>query len=151
MLDDQPKKWVGGICIRDSKILLIYRINKEKDLHKEYFVFPGGTVEDDQTIEETLIKEFEDISISVTLGDLFYSKEGDEEEESEYYYMCTHVLGDPSSFKAKNKEDLDETKEKTQFYTPMWVAMSELEEMIVYPESMKAKLLQELGGKSRWK
>ena len=44
---------VSAIIVRDGKVLLIHR----KKPGKEYWVFPGGGVEDDETLEETLVRE----------------------------------------------------------------------------------------------
>ena len=42
MNEEFQKKWVGGICIKDGKVLLIHRINKERLFNKEYFIARGS-------------------------------------------------------------------------------------------------------------
>lgn len=133
MEDNFPKKWVGGICIQENKVLLIHRINKERLFHQEYFVFPGRTVAEDESIEKALIKEFEEISLTVTLGELLYTHNDDEEE---YYYFCSYILGELAL------PEIQEGEDQKQFYTPMWIPINELDELIIYPESVK-ELLQE--------
>lgn len=142
MNEDIPKKWVGGICVKDGNVLLIYRINKEKDFNQEYFVFPGGTVAANESLEDTLVREFDEASIKVTLGDLFYSTEEDDNDEADYYYLCNYILGEPLLTNKSDEVDIMETG--NQVYTPMWVPISDLDDLIVYPESVKEKILEEL-------
>ena len=143
MNDDIPKRFVGGICIKDGKILLIHRINKERLLNQEYFIFPGRTVEDDESLEDALIKEFSDFSVMVSLGNLLYSQE-DEIDESEYYYLCEYVLGEPLLSETSEEKEIMEGRK--QFYTPMWMSLSELDNLMIYPESLKVHLLETLEG-----
>lgn len=142
MNDDIPKKWVGGICIKNESVLLIHRINKEKDFNQEYFVFPGGQVEDDESIEDTLMREFKESSITVGIGELFYSTEEDINEEADYYYLCDYVMGEPALSEESKESALMENGK--QMYTPMWVPLRELDELIVYPETVKSRVLEEL-------
>jgi len=141
MKNDIPKRWVGGICVRDSKILLVYRIDKDKIPDQEYFVFPGKMLAGDESLETALCSAFKDMSITVKLNALLYSKE-DPTDESEYYYTCEHILGEPSFIATSDEVAL--MKDGRQVFTPMWVPLHELDELIVYPESLKAKLLDTL-------
>lgn len=135
------KVWVGGVCIKDTSVLLVHRINNESDFHKEYFVFPGKEVASDETIEVALEKAFADFSITISLKDLIYSKDEDS-DESEYYYTCDYVLGEPAVIAESN--EAKEMEEGEQVFIPMWVELSKLEDLVVYPESLKVKILEDL-------
>ncbi len=137
----EKKDWVGGVCINDGKVLLIHRINNELPVKKEYFVFPGKDVAQDETIESALEKAFTDFSLTVSLQGLIYSKE-DEIDGSEYYYQCDYILGEPAVIANCNEAKEMETGE--QVFIPIWVKLSELEPLIVYPESVKDKILEDL-------
>jgi hypothetical protein len=136
--ENMSKKWVGGICVNDGKVLLIHRINKKSGFNKEYFVFPGKTVEDDQALEQAFLESFKNISITVKLGELLYSKD----DELEYYYLSEYITGEPS-FIATSVE-AKEMEEGGHVYIPMWVELSELDDLIVYPESVKALILDSI-------
>jgi len=135
------KIWVGGICIKNSQVLLVHRINNDVDFNKEYFVFPGKVVEGDETIESALEEAFRDFSMSIKLEDLVYST-GSETSDQEYYYLCKHTLGEPAVSAESN--EAKEMEEGRQIYIPMWVPLSELDDLIVYPESVKSHILEEL-------
>lgn len=134
MVEDYQKKWVGGVCIQDNKILLIHRINKERLFNQEYFVFPGRNIEDDESVEGALHEIFGECGITIETGDVFYSKE--DVDESEYFYLCTYLLGNLLVPPAT------EVSSESQFFTPMWISLSELDELIVHPESIKELILE---------
>ena len=138
MIEEIPKRWVGGLCIHDNQLLLIHRINKERDFNQEYFVFPGNTVDEDSSLAKTLTEEFAQMSLQITLGDLFYANE-DNGDESEYYYLCTYQGGEVSIPEADKS-----TEEQKQFYTPVWIPLGELDDLVVYPESVKNLILEEV-------
>lgn len=134
------KRWVGGICIKNNQVLLVHRINNDVDFNKEYFVFPGKEVEGDESLESALKSAFEDFSITVALEDLLYSKE-DESDDQEFYYLCKYLLGEPRVQIESN--EAKEMEEGRQVFTPIWVEISDLDDLIVYPESVKALILED--------
>ncbi len=134
MNEDLQKKWVGGICKRDEKVLLIHRINKERLFNQEYFVFPGKAVEDDESTDEALHESFQELGLIIQTGDIFYSKE--DIDEAEYFYTCIYSAGEILLPEVKPAEY------EKQFFTPMWVPLSELDELMVHPESIKELLLE---------
>ena len=136
--EEIQKKWVGGVCIRDNHVLLIYRVNQEREFNKEYFVFPGGYTQDDESMEKTILRECRECSITVKLGALLYSNE----DEQEYYYLCDYISGEPLAASKNNEEEGVPLEFSTDM--PVWIPLSELDELIVYPESVKDYVLQEL-------
>lgn len=139
--DTITKKWVGGICIKNGQVLLVHRINKDSDFNKEYFVFPGKEVAGDENIEDALRSAFADFCMTVQLDDLLYSKE-DDLTDQEFYYLCKYNLGEPQI--KENSNEALEMAEGSQVYIPMWVPLSELDNLILYPESVKALILEGL-------
>ncbi len=97
----------------------------------------------DEAIESALVEAFRDFSMTIKLGELLYSKE-DSIDDQEYYYLCKHTLGEPSIAPGSNEEK--EMEEGNQVYIPMWVPINELDDLIIYPESVKMRLLEALEG-----
>ena len=89
------RKRAGGILIEDNKILLMHRIKEKNGIKDEYYVIPGGKVEDGETIKEAAIREVkEEIGIDVkTIGEepLFTLER---ETEEHYYFLVKKIKGE---------------------------------------------------------
>lgn len=112
-----------AVIIEDNKVLTMFRRKKKDDgSYKEYYVIPGGGVEDDETIEQTCIRELKeeygvDIKIlgylgcderDATIGHLFHAEIingipslGGEEQEK----------NNPDNYYEIRKVDLDKLDE----------------------------------------
>ena len=137
----------SGLCIHDNKILLIHRINLEKwKGDQEYYVIPGGGVEDGESVEDAVIREMkEETDVDVTLGELFYELEDldPQGKKIKYYaYFCKYSGGEPKL--REDSEEAKEMKEGIHFYKPIWVALSELKNIVLYPTPLKDKLIKTL-------
>lgn len=89
-----PKKWgndrATGIIIREGKILLIHRF---KD-GNEYWVLPGGTQEENETVEQTLDRELaEELSLKVLSKKLVFSIETP--DRVDHHFLITEFEGEP--------------------------------------------------------
>lgn len=88
------RKRAGGILIIDNKILLMHRIREINGKMEEYYVIPGGGVEENETFKETAIREVkEEIGIDVKIltdNPLFTVNR---ETEEHYYYLVEYVSG----------------------------------------------------------
>lgn len=133
-MEDTKQAWIGGICTHDGKVLLIHRINKERLFNQEYFVFPGKEISYDEAEDQALAKAFMELGLTIAKGELLYTKE--DSDDTEYYYSCTITFGSLQTPTTPPGEDQE------QYYTPMWVAIAELDELIVYPESVKELLVE---------
>ncbi len=134
----------SGICIRDNKILLIHRINLELEKEKqEYYVIPGGGVEDNETIEDAVIREMkEETSLDVTLGELFYELEdydGQGKFLKYYAYICEYMSGEIKL--EENSVEAVEMKDGLQFFNPVWFPLSEIKDIVLYPTPLKKEII----------
>ena len=60
---------VAAVIIKERKILLMHRI---KD-GREYFVFPGGGVEENESLESALVREIkEEFNIDIKIEKLLF-------------------------------------------------------------------------------
>ena len=142
---DQERIRAGGVCIKDGKVLLIHRINLGKENDQEYFVIPGGGVEENEDIKEAVIRELgEETGIKVKVNDIVYETESFNSSRNiaqhEYYYLCEYISGEPAL--REDSEEAEEMKLGKHFYKPMWVSKEEAEKSIVYPEEVKSIILK---------
>lgn len=112
------------IVCRDKQILLVHRAKKEGSL---MWAFPGGTVEDGETVYQTAIRELKeetnlDSEVVKLIGDRIhpYTKK-----------HMAYIALTPTSFELKiGDDDLDDLK---------WVNISELENYFGSPTYEKVQ------------
>lgn len=135
-MNENQEVFAGGVCIRDGKILLIHRINEERLFNKEYFAFPGLTLQN-ESIDEGLHRIFTEYGMTIELGELLHSNEDD---VLEYYYVCRPIFGELKPFPV----DITTADTEKQFSVPIWISLTELDDLIVYPETLKNIVLENL-------
>jgi len=94
-----PSVGVGGVLIRDGRVLLIRR---GKEPLRGRWVIPGGTVELGETLEQALVREMaEETGLEVTPGELLTVFDRIQREEGgvRYHYvivdfLCSYVSGE---------------------------------------------------------
>jgi ADP-ribose pyrophosphatase YjhB (NUDIX family) len=131
---------VAGIVLKGEGILLMHRINKGK----EYFVFPGGGVEDEETTEETVLRELhEETSTKVRVKKLLYHHHiiGEVADSDQYFYLCDYVSGD---IKLGNSNESRDMEKGENFYEPIWLPIGELGKTLVYPLEIRDWLIDDL-------
>lgn len=127
-----------AIIIKDEKILLMHRIN---DGH-EYYVFPGGGVEDEETIEQAVLREvLEETSTQVKLDKLLYQHIYDD-GTSQFFHLCQYIFGEPKL--GESNEARRMRKDPTNFYQPLWVEIEKISELLLYPLEIRDWLLHDL-------
>lgn len=135
----QPIRAVA-IVIRDKSVLLIHRINQGN----EYYVFPGGGVEEDETVEEAVVRELhEETSVEVKNLRLLYHHHiiGEVTDSDQYFYLCDYVSGVPE---LSESNELEENRKGTDFYEPLWYPISKLPQTLLYPLEIRDWLLEDL-------
>ena len=121
-----PRNRSAGIVIKDGKLLLMHRFNKGR----EYWVFPGGGVEEGETPAQAAVREiYEETTIDVTINKLLYQIKWDTGEQN-YFYLCEYVSGEPRLH--PDSVEVEEMKGGEQVYEPMWVEISRLPSLTLY-------------------
>ena len=129
-----------AVIIKDHSILLIHRLNQGR----EYWVFPGGAVEENEEITDAVIRECEEeVSIQVQNTKLLFSfvRQDDPNprggSREHFYFLITQFSGTPEW-----KGDGPELASDDNEYTPKWVNLNDIENLEkLYPEKGKEKLV----------
>lgn len=113
------KKTVRAIIIEDGKLLVFFRRKLKDGKHVTYYAIPGGHVENDETNEETVIRELKeemnlDIEIVKYLGEL------EAYNQIEYYYHAK-IVGGELQF---GGEEL-ERNNYDNYYEVRWITLDE--------------------------
>ena len=84
-----------AIIIEDGKLLAMFRRKiKKDDSVKEYYVIPGGGLEDGETLEENVIRELkEEFNVDIEIVKFLSTEEYDDTIAN--YFLCKIVNGTP--------------------------------------------------------
>ena len=113
------KKTVRAIIIENNKLLVFFRRKLKDGEYITYYAIPGGHVEEDETNEETVMRELKeemnlDIEIVKYLGEL------DAYNQKEYYYHAK-IIGGELRF---GGEELERNNDNN-YYEIRWITMDE--------------------------
>ena len=131
----------AAIVLRNNMVLLIYR----RTDGREYYVFPGGHIEANETREKAVVREInEEASIQVQAERLLYRLHHDKLKipDVHYYFLCRYLSGTP-----KLREDTNEYRENREgheYHEPVWFAVSDLPDAVAYPLEVRDRLLADL-------
>ena len=110
-----------GIIVENGKLLTMFRrkINNKNE-KIEYYVIPGGGVENGETKEETVLRELnEELGIEAKI--LGYIGVEERENTIEHFFACERISGTPHL----NGEEL-ERMTNDNYYEPIYVNIIEL-------------------------
>ena len=84
-----------AIIIEDGKLLTMFRRKTKKDGSvKEYYVIPGGGLEENETLEENVIRELkEEFNVDIEIIKFLGTEEYDDTVAN--YFLCKIVKGIP--------------------------------------------------------
>jgi len=131
---DMPKR-AAAIIVRDGNVLLMRRV---KD-GEEYFVFPGGLVEEGETPQEAAVREIhEEFNLEVRHPQALFEMESMGKQG--YYYLCTDVVGEP----VLGGEELRIMNDRNQYY-PVWKPVADIQSISnLYPDEVREKVAEML-------
>lgn len=115
-----------AIIFKDNKVVLIYR----KKNNQEYYVFPGGKVEDGETNEECVIREIKE-ELGIDIKPIKYIYEVKDPDFIQHFFLCEWVSGVMGT---GDKEEYDVNR-KGGVQIPMLIDLKSLKKLnIVSPE-----------------
>jgi 8-oxo-dGTP diphosphatase len=123
------------VIIKGDEILLMHRFCDGK----EYFCLPGGGVEEGETVEEAAVREAkEETSFDVTLGRLLWKYVDDFDGRENYFFLVTDFVGQLQLGGPEIERNSAEDN-----YRLEWHAISDLGKLVLYPEVIKEKIMEE--------
>lgn len=119
------KNRAGGMLIEDGKILLMHRIKNIDGVVNEYYVVPGGGMEEGETIEETTKRELkEEMGIEVELLSSEPLFALSEEKGIQYFSLIKKISGEIGT--GTGPEFSDPSYANRGFYGPEMVEIKDI-------------------------
>ena len=111
----------GIILIEDNKVALIERHRGGVD----YFVFPGGGVDEGETPEQAAIREtMEELGLEVLIKQKVVSIHFD--QSTQVYYLVERVGGEFGTGTGEEFTDSDPNDPQEGIYIPIWMPIDEI-------------------------
>lgn len=136
------RKRARAVIFDGDNLILIKRT---KPKHEDYWVFPGGVVEEGENVKNALIRECkEELGIKIKIGELLAKKVLDiyEEKYLEYFYLCEKTGG---KLGTGDGPEFSEYKDKGWgIHEPLMVNKNEIKNLNILPEEVKNKVVESI-------
>lgn len=122
-----PKIRAVAMVVDHGSILLMRRVSQGR----EYYVFPGGGVEANESVEDAVVREVrEEASLAVQIEWPLYHHVYDDSSEH-WFYLCRYISGHPQLGQGNEMESM--RANPGELYEPFWCEIDRLSEMLIYP------------------
>ena len=136
---------VAGIIFMNGGVALMHRVGviKRKDI-QEYYTFPGGGLEEGETIEEGTIREIkEEFGIDVKVVKKLYELESEKFNQKEYFFLCEYIGGEFGTGEgpefSNNPKYIDSGK-----YLPEIIKKEDVKNIPLLPPEIKEKFVNDI-------
>lgn len=143
---------VAGIIPMNDGFVFMHRKNvkRNKD-YQEYYTFPGGRLEEGETLEEGVIREVkEEFGIYVKVIKKLYELENDKLGMKEYFFLCEYVDGEFGTGEGEEFSNNPEYKDSGE-YIPEIVKIEQISDLLILPLEIKEKFLEDINHKNIFK
>lgn len=136
---------VAGIIPMGDGYALMHRVGviKRKD-YQEYYTFPGGGLEEGETLEDGVIREIkEEFGINVEVVKKLYEMESEKFNQKEYFFLCKYIdgkfgTGEGPEF-SNDPKYIDSGK-----YIPEIISKEKVKEIILLPIEIRDKFVEDI-------
>ena len=139
---------VAGILPMNEGFAFMHRVGVKNHPIGDYYTFPGGGLEENETLEEGVKREIkEEFGIEVEVLKLLYETSNSNNRKNiptkEYFYLCKYMsgkfgTGDGPEF-SNNPKYIDAGK-----YIPEIVERRDIESLILLPEDIRDRFIKDL-------
>lgn len=126
--DDSKRPRASVLMKNDGSILMIHRLRDGN----EYYLLPGGSVEENKTAEEAAIRELKEETSILGRVDQKVAEYRDSEGRIHMIFLCSRIAGEPR-LDATSPESMKANANNT--YEPKWVETDIIPEITIWPES----------------
>lgn len=122
-----------GIIIEDGKVLTMFRRKIKDGIVKEYYVIPGGGIENNETLVENVTRELKE-EFTIDIEVLGYLGKDEDEVSIANFFHCKRVNGEVKL----SGEELERMSEDN-YYEPRYIDINNLDKIDIIGKNMIMK------------
>lgn len=136
---------VAAIIPMKDGFALMHRKNvKKRRDYQEYYTFPGGGLEEGETLEEGCMREIkEEFGIDVKVVKKLYEMESEKFHQKEIFYLCEYVGGEFGTGDGPEFNNDPKYIDSGEFL-PEIIKREEIENLLLLPTEIKEKMMEDI-------
>ncbi len=139
----KPRTRAGGFIWRERdgsfEVILLRRVKAGRG---EYYVIPGGSVEENETIEVAATRELlEETNVLFNLETQLYKSHNPTSKRVAHYFLAKWVSGEPAL--NPNSPEMIERENSSNQYFPEWVKVSEIASLLLFPSVIRLRIFRD--------
>lgn len=135
---------VAGIIPMEDGYALMYRTGNQENKIQDYYVFPGGGVEQGETLEEGVAREIkEEFGIDVKVKQKIYELDNGPINKKEYFFLCEYISGKFGTGDGPEFNNNPKYANRGR-HIPTIVKKEELEDLTILPKEIKNKFVEDV-------
>lgn len=122
----------------------MHRVGVQNHPIGDYYTFPGGGREGNETLEEGTIREIkEEFGIDVEVLEKLYEIENGEQNKKEYFFLCKYIKGEFGTGTGPEFSGDPKYSHRGK-YIPEIVSRQDVEKITLLPPEIKAKFVKDI-------
>ena len=135
---------LAGIVPMGNGFAFMHRVGVQNHPIGEYYTFPGGGQEGEETLEEGTIREIkEEFGIDVQVVKKLYEMENSNKQTKEYFFLCKYISGEFGTGDGPEFSGDPKYAHKGQ-YIPEIVARKDVENITLLPYEVRDKFIEDI-------
>ena len=135
---------VAGILPIENGFAFMHRVGVKNHPIGDYYTFPGGGREGDETLEDGTKREIkEEFGINVEVVKQLYSLENGEVNKKEYFYLCKYIGGKFGTGDGPEFSNDPKYADRGQ-YIPEIIDRRDIEKITLLPTEIRDKFVEDV-------
>lgn len=135
---------LAGIIPIEDGFAFMHRVGVKNHPIGDYYTFPGGGQEGNETLEEGTIREIkEEFGIDVEIVKKLYELENGEINKKEYFFLCKYIGGKFGTGEGPEFSG-DPKYEERGKYIPEIIKREDVEKIVLLPTEIRDKFVKDI-------
>lgn len=135
---------LAGIVPMENGFAFMHRVGVQNHPIGDYYTFPGGGREGNETLEAGTIREIkEEFGIDVEVLEKLYEIENGEQNKKEYFFLCKYIKGEFGTGTGPEFSGDPKYSHRGK-YIPEIVSRQDVEKITLLPPEIKAKFVKDI-------